>query len=343
MRVAIFNIKPYERPYLEKFNKDKHELVFFDASLNTNTTNLAIGFKAVCVFVSDKIDRETIEKLSKNGVQLIDLRSAGFNNIDIEAAAEYNITVLRVPAYSPQAVAEHAVALILTLNRKTHKSYNRVREGNFSLENLMGFNLYEKTVGIIGTGKIGAAFGNIMRGFGCKVIAYDKVESDVLKNSGIEYLSFEAVLQQADIISIHCPLTPETNHLFDSIALSKMKPGAMLINTSRGALIKTEDVIKVLKNGHLGYLGIDVYEQEENLFFKDLSESIIKDDLIERLISFHNVLITPHQGFFTQEALDQIAITTIQNFTDFEKETILKNEVKPASSVSYSIGERKPL
>lgn len=328
MKVAIFSTKPYERDYLEKFNKGKHELVYFDTGLNTDTTNLAIGFKAVCVFVSDKIDKETIEKLAKNGVKLIDLRSAGFNNVDIEAAADHGITVLRVPAYSPQAVAEHAVALILTLNRKTHKTYNRVREGNFSLENLMGFNLFEKTVGVIGTGKIGTVFCQIMQGFGCKVIAYDIVESDFLKTRGIEYKALDAVLHTSDIISMHCPLTPETNYLINSTTLAKMKRGAMLINTSRGGLIKTEDVIKALKSGHLGYLGIDVYEQEENLFFKDLSESIIQDDLIERLMAFHNVLITPHQGFFTEEALDQIAITTLQNFTDFEKDGTSKNEVK---------------
>lgn len=328
MKVAIFSTKPYERVYLDKFNKGKHELVYFDAALNADTTNLAIGFEAVCVFVSDKIDKNTIEKLAKDGVKLIDLRSAGFNNVDIEAAAKHNIKVLRVPAYSPQAVAEHAVALILTLNRKTHKAYNRVREGNFSVENLMGFNLFEKTVGVIGTGKIGTAFCQIMQGFGCKVIAFDIVQSDFLKKRGVEYKSAHEILRDSDIISLHCPLTLETHYLFNSTTFSEMKPGAMLINTSRGGLINTTDAIEALKTGRLGYLGIDVYEQEENLFFKDLSESLIPDDLIERLMAFHNVLITPHQGFFTQEALDQIAITTLQNFTDFENEISSKNEVK---------------
>ncbi len=329
MKVAVFSTKPYERVYLDTFNgNSKHQFVYFDTALNANTSNLAVGFKAVCVFVNDKVDRATIENLSKNGVQLIDLRCAGFNNIDLEAAADHHITVLRVPAYSPQAVAEHAVALILTLNRKTHKTYNRVREGNFSLENLMGFNLYEKTVGVIGTGKIGTAFCQIMQGFGCKVIAYDITESEILKTRGIEYKPFDAILNDSDIISLHCPLTPKTHYLFNSLTFSKMKKGAMLINTSRGGLIKTDDTIKALKSGHLGYLGIDVYEQEENLFFKDLSESLIPDDLIERLMSFHNVLITPHQGFFTQEALDQIAQTTMKNFTDFENGVALENEVK---------------
>lgn len=329
MKVAVFSTKPYDRTYLDKFNTDnQHELTFFDASLNVNTSNLAIGFDAVCVFVSDKIDKETIGKLAENGVKLIDLRCAGFNNVDLEAASEHQIKVLRVPAYSPQAVAEHAVAIILTLNRKTHKTYNRVREGNFSLENLMGFNLYGKTIGVIGTGRIGEAFCHIMQGFGCKVLAYDIHESKSLKAKGIEYTSLEAILSDSDIISLHCPLTPQTHYLFNSETFAKMKQGAMLINTSRGGLINTKDAVKALKKGQLGYLGIDVYEQEENLFFKDLSESIIQDDLIERLMAFHNVLITPHQGFFTQEALDQIAITTLKNFTDFEKGLPLVNEVK---------------
>ncbi len=329
MKVAVFSTKSYDREYLDKFNiEGKHKLTYFDAPLNAETTNLTAGFDAVCVFVNDKIDRNTIEKLALNSIKLIDLRSAGFNNVDIEAAAENNIKVMRVPAYSPQAVAEHAVALILTLNRKTHKAYNRVNEGNFSIEKLLGFNLYNKTVGVIGTGKIGKVFCKIMQGFGCKVMAFDIKESEDLKQKGIEYKPFDEVLSSSDIISIHCPLTPETHHLFNSLAFSKMKAGAMLINTSRGALIKTSHAIEALKSKKLGYLGIDVYEQEENLFFKDLSESIIQDDLIERLMSFHNVLITPHQGFFTKEALDEIAKTTIKNFTDFEKGLPLENEVK---------------
>ena len=329
MKVAVFSSKPYERRFLETFNNEaKHELHYFEESLNEHTTNLAEGFEAVCVFVSDKIDRNVIVKLDKLGVKLIDLRSTGFNNIDIGAAVEQQIKVFRVPAYSPQAVAEHAVALILTLNRKTHKSYNRVREGNFSVENLMGFNLFGKTIGVIGTGKIGATFCQIMQGFGCKIVAYDIQESDNLKEKGVVYKSLVEVLEEADIVSLHCPLTPETSQMINTTTLSKMKEGAMLINTSRGGLIKTSHVIEVLKSGHLGYLGIDVYEQEENLFFKDLSESIIQDDMIERLMSFHNVLITPHQGFFTKEAMNQIAKTTIKNFSDFENGLPSDNEVK---------------
>ena len=329
MKIAIFSTKPYDRKYLDTFNiENKHELIYFEAPLNADTTSLAIGFEGVCIFVNDKLDKKAIAKLSEIGIKLIDLRCAGFNNVDIEAAAKENIKILRVPAYSPQAVAEHAVALILTLNRKTHKAYNRVRESNFSLENLTGFNLYEKTVGVIGTGKIGTAFCQIMLGFGCKVIAYDVKESEKLIAKGVEYKTMDELFESSDIISLHCPLNINTKHLFNRTAFSKIKKGAMLINTSRGALIKTSHAIEALKNEQLGYLGIDVYEQEENLFFKDLSESIIKDDLIERLMAFHNVLITPHQGFFTNEALNQIALTTLKNFTDFENGLPLENEVK---------------
>lgn len=328
MKLALFSTKSYDREYFNKFNiESKHQINYFDTPLNCNTTNLAAGFDAVCVFVNDKIDRDTIEKLSANGIKLIALRCAGFNNVDIDAAAEKNIKVVRVPAYAPQAVAEHAVALILTLNRKTHKAYNRIREGNFSLEHLLGFNLYNKTVGVIGTGKIGSIFCTIMQGFGCKVLAYDIKESEGLKEKGVEYKPLDVILQQSDIISLHCPLTPETNHLINTNTLDKIKAGAMIINTSRGALINAAEVIGALKSGKLGYLGMDVYEQEENLFFKDLSESLIDDDLLLRLMSFHNVLITSHQGFFTKEALDEIAATTLKNCADFENGLPLVNEI----------------
>ncbi|PWK26528.1 D-lactate dehydrogenase [Arcicella aurantiaca] len=328
MKVAVFSTKSYDKIYLDSFNNTSNQLTYFEIPLNADTAKLATGFDAVCVFVSDKVDRKTIEILAQNGVKLIDLRCAGFNNVDIEAAKEHQIKVLRVPAYSPQSVAEHAIALILSLNRKTHKAYNRVRESNFALENLMGFNLCGKTVGVIGTGKIGINFCQIMLGFGCKVLAHDIFESSILKEKGVEYKSMDEILEMADIISLHCPLTPDTHHLFDKMAFSKIKKGAMLINTSRGGLINTSDAIDALKHGQLGYLGIDVYEQEESLFFKDLSGSLIQDDLIERLMSFHNVLITPHQGFFTHEALTQIAITTMKNFADFENGQPLENEVK---------------
>ena len=329
MKVAVFSTKYYEREYLNKFNTGgKHQLTYFDNALTTDTINLTIGFDAVCVLLTDKIDEAIVDKLSANSIQLIDLRSAGYDNVDIAAATKRNIKVMRVPAYSPQAIAEHAVALILTLDRKTHKAYNRVRENNFTLNNLMGFNLSGKTVGVVGTGKIGRAFCNIVLGFGCKVIAYDIKESAAMIEKGIEYKNFDNLLQVSDIISIHCPLTEQTHHLFNSIAFAKMKVGAMLINTSRGAVIKTSHAVEALKRRQLGYLGIDVYEGEENLFFKDLSQTIVEDDLIERLMSFNNVLITPHQAFFTKEAVEQIAITTLQNFTDFEKGIPLENEVK---------------
>lgn len=329
MKIAFFSTKSYDKIYFEKYRaQSKHLFTYFEAFLSESTINLTIDFDGICVFVNDKVDRKTIENLAKNGIKLIALRCAGFNNVDLVAAHEFGIKVVRVPAYSPEAVAEHAVALILTLNRKTHKVYNRVRESNFSLENLIGFNLYGKTVGVIGTGQIGTAFSKIMIGFGCKVIGYDIIQSEELLSQGFEYQPMNKVLKNADIISLHCPLSPETQHLFDKKAFAKMKKGAMLINTSRGGLINTPDAIDALKNRSLGQLGIDVYEQEGNLFFKDLSESIIQDDVIQRLMSFPNVLITPHQGFFTDEALTQIAITTIKNITDFEKKVTLINEVK---------------
>ena len=329
MKVAIFGTQFYEREYFNKYNfGNKHELVFFEESLNEETTDLAKGFTAVCIFVTDTINKICIQKLAKLGIKLIDLRSAGYNNVDIESAKKNNIKVLRVPAYSPQAVAEQTIALILTLNRKTHKAYNQVRENNFSLQNLMGFNLFGKTIGIVGTGKIGRAFCNIMLGFGCKIIAFDVKENEEMKQKGVQYKSFEKLLSESDIISIHCPLTPKTNHLFNKKAFDKIKKGVMIINTSRGAIIHSEDAISALKNEQIGYLGIDVYENEVNLFFKDHSQSIIQDDIFERLLTFHNVLITPHQAFYTQEAVTEITKITLKNFTDFEENKALENEVK---------------
>jgi D-lactate dehydrogenase len=328
MKVAVFSTKSYEPAYLDSANLDQtHQLTYFSVPLNSTTANLAVGYTAVSVLLSDTIDKETIAKLAHSGVKLIDLRSAGYDNVDVEAAHANQIKVVRVPAYSPQAIAEQAVALILTLDRKTHKAYNRVRENNFSVDGLMGFNLYDKTVGVIGTGNIGSAFCTIMLGFGCKVIAYDITKDSELKEKNIRYVSFYDLLIQSDIVSIHCPLTTATKYLFNAASFSRMKKGMMLINTSRGAIINTVDAIQALKSGQLGYLGIDVYEGEQNLFFKDLSQSIIQDDLIERLMSFNNVLITPHQAFFTKEAVEQIAITTIKNFTDFERGESLENEV----------------
>ncbi|MBI1781213.1 MAG: 2-hydroxyacid dehydrogenase [Sphingobacteriales bacterium] len=327
MKIAFFSVHSYDKEYFNRYN-DEHQLVFFEASLNEQTTNLASGNDAVCVFVNDKLNATVITQLAQQGVKLIALRCAGYNNVDLAAAKANNIKVVRVPAYSPHAVAEHAVALMMTLNRKTHKAYNRVREGDFSLRKLTGFDLYGKTVGVIGTGKIGEAFSKIMIGFGCKVLAYDIFPDENLKQSGIEYTSLDNLLKSSDVVSLHCPLTEQTRHIINENSLSVMKKGAMLINTSRGALIDTKAAIEHLKSGQLGYLGIDVYEQEEKLFFNNLTGEVIQDDVIMRLMSFPNVLITAHQGFFTDEALTQIAQTTLKNIHDFEKGLPLVNEVK---------------
>ena len=329
MKIALFSSTSYDREYFEAANRAyKFEITHFETRLRISTAHLAAGFGAVIVFVNDAIDRETIGILKSHGIGLIALRCAGFNNVDLAAASEAGIRVVRVPAYSPEAVAEHALALILTLNRKTHRAYNRVRDGNFSLERLTGFNLAGKTVGIIGTGKIGAAFATIMKGIGCRVVAYDKFPNKALMESGLEYMGLEGLLSESDIISLHCPLTPETTYLINKKTLGMMKPGVMLINTSRGALILTHDVISALKSGQLGYLGIDVYEQEEKLFFRDRSEQILQDDEIARLMTFPNVLITAHQAFLTSEALEQIAGTTMLNINSYREGNELQNELK---------------
>ncbi|MEO5583107.1 MAG: 2-hydroxyacid dehydrogenase [Saprospiraceae bacterium] len=328
MKIAVFSTQSYDQEFFDRLNHfGEIDLTYFEVALNKLTVKLLVGFEGICVFVNDKLDREVIEKLAANHIGLIALRCAGFNNIDLKAAEEHHITIVRVPAYSPQAIAEHALALILTLNRKTHKAYNRIRENNFSLEKLLGFNLDGKTVGVIGTGRTGAVFCKIMSGLGCNVIAMDINESEELKSLGVKYKTLDEILKESDIISLHCPLTPETRHLIDEEAFLKMKPGVMLINTSRGAVINSPHAINALKNGNLGYLGMDVYEQEENLFFKDLSESIIQDDVISRLMSFPNVLITAHQGFFTKEALEQIVKTTLKNILDFKNGIRTDNKV----------------
>ncbi len=328
MKIALFSTKSYDKDYFTRMNsKFQYELSFFETSLKTETVKLAAGFDAVCAFVNDRITRSTILELKNLKVQIIALRCAGFNNVDLEAAHEFNIKVVRVPAYSPHAVAEHATALILSLNRKIHKAYHRVRDNNFSLERLAGFDLYGKTTGIIGTGNIGLEFAKIMLGFGCKVHAYDVKSNPDVESLGVQYTDLETLFKTSDIISLHCPLTPETNEIINRNSLAKMKKGVMLINTSRGKLINTLDVIESLKNRHLGYLGIDVYAEEEKLFFKDLSEKIIDDEEISRLMSFPNVLITAHQGFLTHEALEQIAQTTLQNIKDHFAGNINNNEV----------------
>ena len=326
MKIAFFSAKMYDREFFNRYNTT-HEIIYFDAPLNEQTVNLAKDCKAICVFVNDRITRVVIATLKSNGVELIALRCAGFNNVDIDAAKANNIAVVRVPAYSPYAVAEHAIALILTLNRKTHKAYNRVREGNFSLDRLTGFDLHGKTIGVIGTGKIGQIFCKIMQGFGCKVLAFDIIANKDLEATGVKYLPLMEIFQQADIISLHCPLNEQTKYIINKQAIGFMKEGVMLINTSRGALVDTAATIDGLKTGRIAYLGLDVYEQEEKLFFNDLSENVIQDDYIMRLLSFPNVLITSHQGFFTQEALSEIAKTTLGNVDAFEQGETLKNIV----------------
>lgn len=327
MKTAFFSTKSYDEAYFNRFNHlGQHEFVFFEAPLDEKTVALAAGCEGVCVFVNDRLTAAVIGLLADQGVRLIVLRCAGFNNVDLQAAQDRGIAVVRVPAYSPHAVAEHAVALMLTLNRKTHKAYNRVREGNFSLARLTGFDLFGKTVGVVGTGKIGAIFARIMLGFGCKILAHDLFPDVNLEKAGIRYVALPELLAQSDIVSLHCPLTDQTTHLINARTLALTKPGFMLINTGRGALIDTQAVVDSLKTGRLGYLGLDVYEQEENLFFLDLSETIIQDDLISRLMSFPNVLVTAHQAFFTDEALSEIARVSIANISAFEKGEELPNK-----------------
>lgn len=313
MKILFFSAKPYDISVFNQYNEAFGlNLEYVETHLGPHIVNAVDDQTfAVCVFVNDKLTTEVIETLAAKGVKVIALRCAGFNNVQLETARKVGIRVCRVPAYSPEAVAEHAVAMLLTLNRKTHKAYNRVREQNFSLNGLLGFNIHGKTVGVLGTGKIGKAFCKIMLGFGCKIVAYDPVKDEILQNLGVRYGEFEEIVKSADILSLHCPLTAENYHLINQKSIALMKHGVTLINTSRGGLINTNDVIEGLKTGRIGYLGIDVYEQEEKLFFKDLSASIIEDDTIQRLMSFPNVLVTGHQAFFTAEALGQIAEITL--------------------------------
>lgn len=315
MKVTFFSAKPYDKKFFSDLNtKYQFELDFFETHLGPHIVNaVKENTFCVCVFVNDKLTNEVITILASKGVKLIALRCAGFNNVDLESAKRNNIKVCRVPAYSPEAVAEHAVAMLLTLNRKTHKAYNRVREQNFSLDGLLGFNLHGKTIGVIGTGKIGKAFIKIMLGFGCRVLAYDKFPDPNFTAPNFFYVDFEELLRESDVISLHCPLTPENHYMINEAVLSRMKPGIMIINTSRGGLINTDDMIKGLKSGKVAYFGLDVYEQEEKLFFRDLSATIIEDDRIQRLMSFPNVLVTGHQAFFTTEALTEIATVTLNS------------------------------
>jgi D-lactate dehydrogenase len=330
VKVAVFSTKAYDRRFLKAANTaagEPHALQFLEVPLDPHTVPLAHDAQGVCVFVNDRLEAGVLEALSASGVRLVALRCAGFNNVDLPAARRCGITVARVPRYSPEAVAEHTLALILSLNRRIHRAYARVREGNFALDGLLGFNLHGRTVGVVGTGGIGCAVARILQGFGCRVIASDPQPDPQLAASGVEYLPFAALLERAEIVTLHCPLTPQTHHLIDAAAIARMRRGVMLINTSRGAVIDTRAVIKGLKSGAIGFLGLDVYEEEGDLFFEDLSATVIQDDTFARLLTFPNVLITGHQAFFTQEALTAIAETTIANLTRFEASGSALHEV----------------
>jgi D-lactate dehydrogenase len=329
MHVAVFSSKGYDRESLSAANAGgRHRFTFFEPRLTIESIKLAAGFDAVCCFVNDLLTAEVQEALAAGGTRLIALRCAGFNQVDLAAAERLGLPVVRVPAYSPHAVAEHTVGMILTLNRKFHKAYNRVREGNFALDGLLGFDLNGRKVGVIGTGKIGAVVTRILRGFECEVLCYDVATNSECMDLGARYVELMDLFCNADIITLHCPLTPTTHHMIDDDALRRMKRGGMLVNTSRGALIDARAAIAALKSGHLGYLGLDVYEEEADLFFEDLSGRVIQDDVFTRLLSFPNVLITGHQAFFTRNALEQIAKVTIENLTAFEEGRALVNAVR---------------
>lgn len=319
MKVSIFSTKPYDEKFLKDHNSVfGHELVFIENRLQPTTAVLAEGSLAVCAFVNDVLDKETLEQLSNGGTRFVAMRCAGFNNVDLAAAKALGIQVARVPAYSPYAVAEHAVALLLCINRHVHKAYNRVREGNFSIDGLMGSDLHGTTVGVIGTGIIGSIFAKIMGGFGCKVLAHDVVENPDCTNFGVSYVSLEELFSRSHTISLHCPLTPQTRHLIGEKTLGQMRDGVFIINTSRGALIDTEAATTAIKTGRIGGLALDVYEEESALFFEDHSFHVIQDDVLMRLTTFPNVLITGHQAFFTREAMNNISNTTLSNLADFE-------------------------
>lgn len=329
MRVAVFNTKSYDREFLSAANDaGRHALTFLEPNLTSQTAKLAEGYSAVCVFVNDVLDAGVLATLAAGGVRLVALRCAGYNNVDLAAAARLGICVIRVPAYSPYAVAEHTVGLMLALNRKLHKAYNRVREGNFSLEGLLGFDFHGRTFGVVGTGQIGVCTARILAGFGVKLIGYDVRENAEFTALGGRYAPLDDLLAAADVVSLHCPLTPQTHHLINAERLAQMRPGVMLINTGRGALVDTPAVIEALKRGKLGSLGIDVYEEEGELFFRDLSSRPILDDVFMRLLTFPNVLVTGHQAFFTREALASIARQTLTGLDEFERGAKPANEVR---------------
>ncbi len=329
IRMAIFSSRRFERPFLEEANaRYELELVHLEPALSPATAPLARGFPVVCGFVNDRFDAESLRRLAEGGTRLVALRSAGFNNVDLAAAALHGVRVVRVPAYSPHAVAEHTIALLLALDRKLHRAYNRVREGNFALDGLLGEELFGRTVGVVGTGKIGACVARILRGFDAKVLAHDPTPDDACRAIGVEYVSLEALCAASSVVTLHCPLTPGTRHLVDAPRVAAMRPGALLVNTGRGALVDTRAVVAALKTGQLGGLAIDVYEEEEKLFFDDHSGQVLGDDVFARLLTFPNVIVTGHQAFFTRPAMRAIAATTLENVRGFFAGEGCPNEVR---------------
>lgn len=329
MKISFFSTKNYDKRFFQKENSsDQHELIFHEFPLSKFSATAAKGSTAICAFVNDHLDADTLKVLASGGTKYIAMRCAGFNNVDLEAAHSLGMTVVRVPAYSPHAVAEHTLAILLTLNRRIHRSFNRVREGNFSLEGLIGFDIFGLTVGIIGTGKIGQEVARIFNGLGCRLLCYDIAENEQINSYNAKYVSLDSLYKESDIITLHCPLTPETHHLINQDAIACMKDGVTILNTSRGALIDTSAVIRALKSEKIANLAIDVYEEEEDIFFEDQSAKVLQDDIFARLLTFPNVLVTGHQAFFTENALSQIAKTTLQNLNDLEKTGFCANEVQ---------------
>ncbi len=329
MKLAFFGTRTYDRAGFDAANRSgAHAIRYFEPRLTIDTAPLAEGFPAVCSFVNDSVDVAVVERLARGGTKLIALRCAGYNHVDLPACREAGIEVVRVPAYSPHAVAEHAIALMLALNRKTHRAYNRTREGNFALDGLAGFDMHGRTAGVIGTGKIGACVVRLLAGFGCRVLAHDVHENPDCLAAGAVYLPLADLLAQSDIVTLHCPLLAATRHLIHAETLAQMKRGVMLINTSRGALLDTPAVIAALKRGQVGYLGVDVYEEEEGIFFEDQSGVGIQDDILARLTTFPNVLVTGHQAFLTVDALANIAETTLANISSFERGETCANRVR---------------
>ena len=327
MKVAVFSAKKYDQEGFSQWADPSLHFHYIDSRLNEDSVKLAAGCHAISAFVNDELNAKVLKQLSELGIEMVALRCAGFNNVDLPAARELGIRIARVPAYSPEAVAEHTVGMMLCLNRKLHKAYNRVRDDNFALDGLLGFNLFGKTVGLIGTGRIGLATARILKGFGCELLCNDPQQAQEIISLGGRYVPLAELYAQSDIISLHCPLTPESKHLINHYSIGSMKDGVMLINTSRGALIDTKAVIDGLKNRKIGYLGLDVYEQEADIFFENLSEQMIDDEIFKRLLTFPNVLITGHQAFFTKEALQEISQISSDNLLAFASNTETGNEL----------------